>query len=443
MLHGKTPQAEEMRLKAFLYGPPGSGKTLAGLQFPNTYIIDTAKETSRYYKLIQKTNSVVFDCSDPFEVLKELETLRDEKHNYQTVMIDEMTTIYQNLQTIWTDRFIKAQGERSQKKNSADNLLEDFGYRYWDKVKRDWRRILDTIRQLDMNVICNAHQKDKYGTDMKVIGITSDSDKSDTHTFDFVFRLIVRGREQYKAITEKERILPIELDPEAKRFPREFDWNYPNLLKFYNKEYIEKPTKNSGLKVENKKATPPAGIRGTATNFAKRDTPLNKKKEETKSEPAKKEKAKAKTVDPRDLSGIDKIKLALEKQNIPEQDFVEFLQNVCSWDDLKSLNGLSEKRQNMLMTNWREKIIPKFKETYLNQKQEAKEEPKEKPEPKYEPNKPIRADQQAIIMAKLKKEKMTVETLFNGFGIDNWKDISQEGAGRMIENFSVMIGAFE
>ena len=436
MLNGKTPQTEEMRLKAFLYGPAGAGKTLAALQFPNAYIIDTARETSRYCKLIQTKDSVVFSCSDPFEILKELEKLRDEKHNYQTLVIDELTTIYQNIQTIWTDRFIKAQNESSKKGSKADALLNDFGYRFWDKCKRDWRRIIDIIRQLDLNVICNAHQKDRYGDSMKIIGVMPDSDKTDTFSFDFVFRLIVRGKDQYKAICEKQRILPVEIDPDAHRFPHEFDWNYQNLLKFYNKEYIEKPTKNSGLKIENKKATPPVTTK-------KKDTPPTKKKEEIKPEPIKKEKAKTKTVDPKDLSNIDKIKLALEKQNIPEQDFIEFLQNVCSWDDIKSLNGLSEKRQNMLMTNWREKIIPKFKETYLNQKQEIVEEQKEKSEPKYEPNKPIRADQQAVIIAKLKKEKMTVETLFNGFGIDNWKDISQEGAGRMIENFSVMIGAFE
>jgi len=335
MLKGKTPLAEEMRLKGFIYGPPGAGKTLAALQFENSYIIDTAKETARYYKLIQKTNSKVFNCSDPYKILKELEALRDDKHNYQTLIIDELTTIYQNLQTIWTDRFINAQETRSQKKNSADNLLEDFGYRYWDKVKRDWRRMIDVIRQLDMNVICNAHQKDKYGDNMKIVGVAPASDVSDTFSFDFVFRLIVRGKDQYKAICEKQRILPIEIDPEAKRFPKEFDWNYPNLLKFYNKEYIEKPTKNSGIKVENKKTTSSTITKEKISNKNKKDTPLDKKIEKPKEE-----KVKTKTIDPKDLSNIDKIKLALEKQNIPENDFIEFLQNICNWEDLTSLNNL-------------------------------------------------------------------------------------------------------
>jgi len=38
---------------------------------------------------------------------------------------------------------------------------------------------------------------------------------------------------------------------------------------------------------------------------------------------------------------------------------------------------------------------------------------------------------------------MTVEALFNGFMIESWKEISQEGANHMIKNFKVMIGAFE
>jgi len=444
MLRGKTPLPEEQRLKVFIYGSPGAGKTLAALQFPNAYIIDTAKETSRYTKLIQKTHSKVFDCSNPYEILKELEALRDDKHNYQTVVIDELTTIYQNLQTIWTDRFIKAQEESTRKQNSADNLLEDFGYRYWDKVKRDWRRILNIIKQLDMNVVCNAHQKDKYGDNMKIIGVTSNSDKTDEFAFDFVFRLIVRGKDQYKAICEKQRILPIEIDPEAKRFPKEFDWNYPNLLKFYNKEYIEKPTKNSELKSDNKKINQPSITKEKpkTNSKAKKDTTLNKIE---KSKP-KEEKTKKGTSPDKKLTNIDKIKLALEKKNIPAQDFIEFLQNVCEWTDLKSLKGLSEKRQSMLMTNWK-KIILKFNETYLNQKTELKEEAEEEikgeAEVNYQPNEPIREDQKMIIINKLKKQGLTVEELFSGFSIDSWKEISQEGAKHMIKNFKVMIGAFE
>ena len=75
---------------------------------------------------------------------------------------------------------------------SPENLLEDFGYRYWDKVKRDWKDFIDTIRQLDMNVIVTAHQKNKYGTGTQIIGVTSDSDKDDEHVWDFVFHIIKR-----------------------------------------------------------------------------------------------------------------------------------------------------------------------------------------------------------------------------------------------------------
>lgn len=426
-LHGIKPIQEEQRLKVFIYGPPGSGKTLAALQFPNSYIIDTAKETSRYYKQIQNTKSVVFNCSDPYKIIKELETLKCSEHRFQTLVIDEVTTLYQNIQRSWTDKFVAAQEERTGK-SKTPNLLEDFGFRYWDKVKRDWSRLIDAIRNLDMNVIINAHQKNEYGGNQNIIGVTSNSEKNDEYVFDFVFRLILRGKE-YKAITEKQRILPIELDPEAKRFPKEFDWNYSNLLKFYNKEYIERPTKNSGILTGRKKEEMTVF---PATNKAKsqvKDTP-NKTEEKAK--------VKKETTTDKKMTNIDKIRKFLVKENIQPKDFKKFLRDVCDWKHVTSLLKLTEKEQNIIVTNWKDKILPKFRETFSS-KTEEKEEIKKI----YEPDKSIREDQIKIIEEKLKKENMTRETFFSGFAIDSWKEISQEGAEHMIKNFKVMIGAFE
>ena len=47
-LRAKAPEVKEKRLKLFVYGPAGVGKTVAALQFPNSYLIDTEKGSDFY-----------------------------------------------------------------------------------------------------------------------------------------------------------------------------------------------------------------------------------------------------------------------------------------------------------------------------------------------------------------------------------------------------------
>ena len=39
-LRARKPEAVTKRLKLFMFGPAGVGKTTAAIQFPNSYIID-------------------------------------------------------------------------------------------------------------------------------------------------------------------------------------------------------------------------------------------------------------------------------------------------------------------------------------------------------------------------------------------------------------------
>ena len=442
-LRARIPVEQELRLKAFLYGLPGAGKTLAALQFPNAYIIDTAKETTRYAKLIKKQNSKVFECSNPFDILNELYALRDTKHNFKTIVIDEITTLYQNLQAIWTDRFIEA-AEKDNSKNSKNVLLQDFGFRYWDKVKRDWRRIIDALRNLDMNVIVNAHQKDKYGSNQAVIGITSDSEKSDEHAFDFVFRLIIKGKD-FKAITEKQRVLPIELDPDSKQFPREFFWNYDNLLKFYHKEYLE----NESLKTTN---TFSNNDNGKITNGI-----IDKIKQHDYNEKQKKIIDINNEDNNTSLSDIDKIKLLLKENNIKKINFKIFLREVCKWTYVKKLNTLKKSDQKAILKEWSKIKKEYLKFAFPNVDSNKKDtiisdstinEVKSKMEQnktlnKFEPSKPIREDQKEILIRKFEENDLPIEMFFSGFSIKRWEEINQEGANNMIKNFETMLGGLE
>jgi len=229
-LKAKKPVVKEKRLKMFMFGPAGVGKTTAAIQFPNAYIIDTERGTDFYSKTINEADSVVLQTLNPDEIREELHALLTEKHTYKTLVIDPVTQIYNATQEKWTRTFEKYS------KNQKDSDVQDFGMRYWGKVKSDFKSIQRLILALDMNVICTAHQKDVYGAGFSKMGVTFDSLKGDDYLFDLVFR-VERKNGSLIAIKIKERA-----EIGENKFPDEFEWSYENFCKFYGKEIVEKET---------------------------------------------------------------------------------------------------------------------------------------------------------------------------------------------------------
>ena len=228
MLKGTKPKKVEKRLKMFVYGIAGIGKTLAALNFPNAYIIDTEKGTSFYDETINRLNSVVFQSNNPDDIKGEIRELLTVKHGYKTLIIDPITQVYNATQEKWTRTFAK---HATSGKNKE---IQDFGMRYWGKVKGDFKGLQRLLLSLDMNVIVTAHQKDVYGTGFNKVGVTFDSMKGDDYFFDLIFRIEKKGDKRV-AITVKERA-----DLGKNRFPEEFEWSYENFCKFYGKDIIEK-----------------------------------------------------------------------------------------------------------------------------------------------------------------------------------------------------------
>lgn len=226
-LKGKKIEVVEKRLKMFVYGQAGVGKTVAALQFPNAYIIDTERGTDFYASLIKKSDSAVLQSLNPDEIKEEIRELLTTKHPYKTLIIDPITQIYNAIQEKWTRIF-----EKNAKGNNSE--IQDFGMRYWSKVKGEFKSIQRMLLNLDMNVIVTAHQKDVYGTNFSKIGVTFDSMRGDDYFFDLIFRIEKKGTDRM-AITVKERAVPTE-----NKFPEEFIWNYENFIKFYGKDIIEK-----------------------------------------------------------------------------------------------------------------------------------------------------------------------------------------------------------
>lgn len=225
-LRGKAPTEKEKRLKMFVYGPSGVGKTTAALLFPKAYVIDTEKGTDHYAKTINKMGSSVFQSNVFDDVTAEVKQLLTTKHEYRTLIIDPITQVYHSVQDKWSRIFEK------HAKSEKEAEVQDFGMRYWGRVKSDFKALQRMLMALDMNIIVTSHQKDLYGTGMTKIGVTFDSMKGEDYLYDLVFRLEKKADKRL-AVTIKERA-----EVGQPKFPAEFEWSYENFLKFYGNEII-------------------------------------------------------------------------------------------------------------------------------------------------------------------------------------------------------------
>src|SRR5438046_10028170 len=97
MLRARKPEAVVKRLKMFMFGPAGVGKTTAAIQFPKSYIIDCERGAENYDKLIADSGSVLFQSNDMNEVVAEVKSLLTEKHDFRTPVIDPITPVYTGL----------------------------------------------------------------------------------------------------------------------------------------------------------------------------------------------------------------------------------------------------------------------------------------------------------------------------------------------------------
>jgi hypothetical protein len=213
-LRAKKPTAVNKRLKLFMYGPAGVGKTTAAIQFPNSYIIDSERGSENYDKLITQSGSAVFQTNDINEVIAEVKALLTTKHDYRTLVIDPITTLYNDL----LDK-------------SEVKVGSDFG-RHYGAANKEMKRLANLILALDMNVICTAHAKKEYGENLKVLGFTFDGWKQLDYWFDLVIELQKKGKKRL-GVVRKTRI---------ETFPDEdvFEWGYESVKQRYDATMLER-----------------------------------------------------------------------------------------------------------------------------------------------------------------------------------------------------------
>lgn len=221
MLRARKPEAVNKRLKLFMYGPAGVGKTTAAIQFPNSYIIDCERGAENYDKLITQSGSAVFQTNDINDLVAEVRSLHTEKHDYRTLVIDPITTVYNDLL------------EKSELKVGSD-----FG-RHFGAANKEMKRLANLILALDMNVVVTAHAKKEYGENLKVLGFTFDGWKQLDYWFDLVIELGKKGKRRMAKVT-KTRI---------DSFPDDdvFEWSYEAIKARYDESMLEKESEAVAL----------------------------------------------------------------------------------------------------------------------------------------------------------------------------------------------------
>lgn len=215
-LRGKKPEPKDKRLKALFFGEAGVGKTMAAIQFPRPYLIDTERgaENDEYAKKLSDRGGVLFQSSDFDDLIAEVRSLLSEQHEYRTLIIDPITTVYDDL----LDK-------------AAQKVGTDFG-RHYGEAKKQWKQLYNLLGRLDMNVIITSHAKNLYGDNLSIKGKTFDGPKGLDYLFDLVFEIQRRG-EKRVGMVHKTRV---EGFPEGAVFP----FSYDEVADRYGRNVLER-----------------------------------------------------------------------------------------------------------------------------------------------------------------------------------------------------------
>lgn len=188
------------RLKLFLYGNTGVGKTVLSLQFPKPVMIDLEGGADLYGKDFKFD---VLRASSPDEITKALDWLATNQHPYLSLVIDTATVYWDALQKKWSDIFLA----RNKQSKGFKHEFYDLQVKDWQTIKSEHKEFVRKLIALDMNVIVTAREKTKYkdGGFMQACGETFDGEKSLPYEFDVVLQMYINAEGKRMAHVKKDR----------------------------------------------------------------------------------------------------------------------------------------------------------------------------------------------------------------------------------------------
>lgn len=204
--------AVEPKVKLLLFGMPGVGKTYFGLASPGKVaVIDTEGGTAFYAARKGLSEFDVLTTKSYRDVVQALDFLAQPGSGYETVLVDPVTILYDQLQEAalkGRERKVAAKGGNP---DEADLEMLD-----WGRIKRHYKAVMRRLTNLPIHVVVTAREKDvteKRGSDMVKVGVRPDAEKGTAYEFDVVLRMIAKGGQRI-AIVEKDRTGTLALGQE-------------------------------------------------------------------------------------------------------------------------------------------------------------------------------------------------------------------------------------
>lgn len=225
-LKGKKPEAVSKRLKGLFFGPAGVGKTMAAIQFPRPYLIDTERgaENDQYVKALERAKGAYFFTADADEMIAEVRELLSAKHVFMTLVIDPLTVVYNDL-------LDKSAQQLASKEDPTGTAFS----RHKGPADRKLKHLLNLLLRLDMNIVVTSHAKAKWvrdGREIVEVGQTFDCYSKLDYLFDLTLEIQRQGSRRI-AVVRKTRI-------EAFADGDIFDFSYEEVAKRYGREVLER-----------------------------------------------------------------------------------------------------------------------------------------------------------------------------------------------------------
>lgn len=209
------------RLKMYIYGDTGTGKTVTSLHFPNPALIDTERGSEHYG---DKFNFHRINTTNPSEISNALDELLKNPGKFKTLIIDSFSNVWDAIQDIQLSRM-------KVKSGNPNYTIQPLDYKV---MNAEVKGMVKKLLALDLNIIVTARAKNLYSNDkadfMQVIGTQPDGPKGLPYMFDTVLELQkVDGRRM--AIAHKDR---------TNSLPDEFEFSYKTFTDYLGIEGLER-----------------------------------------------------------------------------------------------------------------------------------------------------------------------------------------------------------